>query len=210
MKVASMVIVIFVLTLVIRLWIVGPMEEEGLEAPMSQLDVGHVIKSDMLLPPVTLWDATHVVGLVTKPKSVQVKEVNQGRVLPTHQQEEPVNLGRPMQEYLKIRRQRPTIRDSLRHGYMKYIKEVLEVPTTQSGVGNAIMLVTLLHLVVRWGVIVLMDLDTNNKIVGVHINNSWEGSHIDQQGKTMKMKERMMKGQMTRSKYGWRRLNNYQ
>ena len=39
MKVASMVIVIFVLTLVIRLWIV-----EGLEAPMSQLDVGHVNK----------------------------------------------------------------------------------------------------------------------------------------------------------------------
>ena len=50
MKVASMVIVIFVLTLVIRLWIVGSMEEAGLEAPMSQLDVGHVIKSDMLLP----------------------------------------------------------------------------------------------------------------------------------------------------------------
>ena len=50
MKVASMVIVICVLTLVIRLWIVGSMEEEGLEAPMSQLDVGHAIKSDMLLP----------------------------------------------------------------------------------------------------------------------------------------------------------------
>ena len=54
MKVASMVIVIFVLTLVIRLWIVGSMEEEGLEAPMNQLDVGHAIKSDMLLPHVTL------------------------------------------------------------------------------------------------------------------------------------------------------------
>ena len=51
MKMALMVIVIFVLTLVIRLWIV---EEEGLEAPMTQLDVGHVIKSDMLLPHVTL------------------------------------------------------------------------------------------------------------------------------------------------------------
>ena len=47
MKVASMVIVIFVLTLVIRLWSVGSMEEEGLEVPMSQLDVGHVNKSDM-------------------------------------------------------------------------------------------------------------------------------------------------------------------
>ena len=53
MKVASMVIVIFVLTLVIKLWIVDSMEEEVVEAPMTQLDVGHVIKSDMLLPHVT-------------------------------------------------------------------------------------------------------------------------------------------------------------
>ena len=53
MKVASMVNVIFVLTLVIRLWIVDSMEEEGLEAPMTQLDVRHVINSDMLLPHVT-------------------------------------------------------------------------------------------------------------------------------------------------------------
>ena len=93
--------------------------------------------------------ATHVVGLFTKPKNVQVKEVNRGRVLPTHQQEEPMNLGRPMQEDLKIRRQSPTIRDTLRHGDMKLIKEVLEVPTTQSDVGHATMLVTLLHIVVR-------------------------------------------------------------
>ena len=50
---ASMVIVIFVLTLVIRLWIVDSMEEEGMEAPMSQLDVGHINKSDMLPPHVT-------------------------------------------------------------------------------------------------------------------------------------------------------------
>ena len=50
MKVVSMVIVILVLTLVIRLWIVDSMEEEGLEAPISQLDVGHAIKSNMLLP----------------------------------------------------------------------------------------------------------------------------------------------------------------
>jgi len=54
MKVASMVIVIFVLTLVIRLWVVDSMEEEGLEAPMTQLDVGRVIKSNMLLPRHTL------------------------------------------------------------------------------------------------------------------------------------------------------------
>ena len=47
MKVALMVIVIFALTLVIRLWIVVSMEEEGLEAQMTQLDVGHAIKSDM-------------------------------------------------------------------------------------------------------------------------------------------------------------------
>ena len=44
MKVDSMVIVIFVLTLVISLWIVDSMEEEGLEVPMTQSDVGHVIK----------------------------------------------------------------------------------------------------------------------------------------------------------------------
>ena len=50
MKIASMVIVICVLTLVIRPWFVGSMEEEGLEAPMTQLDVGLAIKSDMLLP----------------------------------------------------------------------------------------------------------------------------------------------------------------
>ena len=77
-------------------------------------------------------------GLVTKPKNVQVKEVNQGGVLHTHQQED-----------LKIKRQRPTVRDTLRHGDMKLIKEVLEVQTTQSGTGHVTMLVTLLHIVVR-------------------------------------------------------------
>ena len=87
-------------------------------------------------------------GLVTKPKNVQVKEVNQGGVLHTHQQEEPMNLGRPMQEDLKIRRKRPTLRDTLRYGGMKLIKEVLEVPTIQSVVGHATMLATLLHIVV--------------------------------------------------------------
>ena len=54
-----------------------------------------------------------------------------------------------MQEDLKIKRQRPTVSDTLGHGEMKLIKEVLEVPTTQSGVGHATMLVTLLHIVVR-------------------------------------------------------------
>ena len=39
----SMVIVIFVLTLVIRLCVVDSMEEEGLEAPMTQSDAGHVV-----------------------------------------------------------------------------------------------------------------------------------------------------------------------
>ena len=89
-------------------------------------------------------------GLVTKSKSVQVKEVNRGRVLPIHQQEELVNLGRrPMQEDLKIRRQRPTVRDTLRHGDMNLIKEVLEVPTNQSDPEHATMLVTLLHIVIQ-------------------------------------------------------------
>ena len=53
MKVASMVIVIFVLTLVIKLWIVDSTKEEVVEGPMNQLDDGHVIKLDMLLPLVT-------------------------------------------------------------------------------------------------------------------------------------------------------------
>ena len=88
-------------------------------------------------------------GLVTKPKNVQVKEVNQGRALPTHQQEELVNLGRPMQEYFKIIRQSPIVRHTLWNGYMNLIKEVLEVPTAQSSVGQATMLVTLLHVTIR-------------------------------------------------------------
>ena len=84
-------------------------------------------------PPSWFWWST-----VTKPKNVQVKEVNQGGVLHTHQQED-----------LNIRRQRPTVRDTLRDGDMKLIKEVLEVPTDQSGARNATMLVTLLDIVVR-------------------------------------------------------------
>ena len=76
--------------------------------------------------------------LVTDPKNVQVKEANQGGFLHTHQQED-----------LKIKRQRPTVRDTLRHGDMKLIKEVLEVPTTESGVGHATMLVISLHIGVR-------------------------------------------------------------
>ena len=53
MKVVSMVIVIFVLTLVIKLWSVDSTKEEVAEGPMTQSDVGHVIKLDMLLPHVT-------------------------------------------------------------------------------------------------------------------------------------------------------------
>ena len=41
MKVVSMVIFIFVLTLVINLWSVDSTEEEVVEAPMTQLDAGH-------------------------------------------------------------------------------------------------------------------------------------------------------------------------
>ena len=58
--------------------------------------------------------------------NVPVKEVNQEEVLRTYQQED-----------LKIRRQMPTVRDMLRHGEMKWIKEVLEVPTAQLGAGHA-------------------------------------------------------------------------
>ena len=87
--------------------------------------------------------------LDTKPKNVQVKKVNPRGVLHTHQQEEPVNHGRrPMQEDLKIRRQMSTVKDTLRHGEMKLIKEVLEAPTSQLGVVHATMLATLLHIVV--------------------------------------------------------------
>ena len=57
--------------------------------------------------------------------NVPVKEVNQEEILHTYQQED-----------LKIRRQRPTVRDMLRHGEMKRIKEVLEVPTAQLGAGH--------------------------------------------------------------------------
>ena len=54
-----------------------------------------------------------------------------------------MDLGRrSMQEDLKIRRQRRTVRDTLRHGVMKLIKEVLEVPTTQSGAGHATIVKT--------------------------------------------------------------------
>ena len=82
----------FFLTLVIRIWIVDSMKEEVLEAPMTKLDVVHVIKLDIILPPIAHGDATLAVGLVTNPKNVQVKKVNQGGVLHTHQQEEPMNL----------------------------------------------------------------------------------------------------------------------
>ena len=76
--------------------------------------------------------------LATNPKNVQVKEVNQEGVLHIHQQED-----------LKIRNQMPTVKDTLKHGEMKLIKEVLEVPTAQSIFGHATMLVTLLHIVAR-------------------------------------------------------------
>ena len=70
--------------------------------------------------------------------NVPVKEFNQEGVLHTYQQED-----------LKIRRQMSTVRDTLKHGEMKLIKEVFEAPTAQSDVGLATMSVTLLHIVVR-------------------------------------------------------------
>ena len=51
MKVDLMVIVIFVLSLFIRIWIVDSMKKEVLESPM--LDAGHVIKLNILLLLVT-------------------------------------------------------------------------------------------------------------------------------------------------------------
>ena len=42
----------------------------------------------------------------------------------------------------------PTVRDTLKNGEMKLIKEMLEV-IAQSGAGHATMLVTLLHIVVQ-------------------------------------------------------------
>ena len=70
--------------------------------------------------------------------NVPVKEVKQEGVLHTHQQED-----------LKIRRQMSTVKDTLKHGEMKFIKEVLEVPIAQLDVGHATMLVTLLHIAIR-------------------------------------------------------------
>ena len=58
--------------------------------------------------------------------NVPVKEVNQEGVLHTYQQED-----------LNIRRQMPTVRDMLKHGEMKRIKEVLEVPTAHLGANHA-------------------------------------------------------------------------
>ena len=66
------------------------------------------------------------------------KEVNQEGVLRTYQQED-----------LKIRRQMSTIKDTLKHGEMKLIKEVLEAPIAQSDVGHSTMSVTLLHIAVQ-------------------------------------------------------------
>ena len=67
--------------------------------------------------------------------NVPVKEVSQEGVLHTLQQEELVNLGRrQIQKILKIIRQMPTVRDTLKHGEMKLIKEVLEAPIAQSDV----------------------------------------------------------------------------
>ena len=92
--------------------------------------------------------------------NVPIKEVNQEGVLHTHQQED-----------LKIRRKMSTVKDTLKHGEMKQIKEVLDVPTAQSNVGHTTMSVTLLHIIVRWGVIAAVALGTKLKIVGVHGNN---------------------------------------
>ena len=87
-------------------------------------------------------------GLDTKPKNVLVKEVNQEGLLHTLQQEELVNIGRrKIQIFFKIKRQEPTVKDILKDGEKKLIKEVMEVSPTQSGVGHATDLITLQHIV---------------------------------------------------------------
>ena len=70
-------------------------------------------------------------GLDTKPKNFPVKEVNQEGVLHTLRQEELVNIGRrQIQKFLKIKRQEPTVKDILKDGENKLIKEVMEVSPT--------------------------------------------------------------------------------
>ena len=76
-----------------------------------------------------------------------------------------------MQKDLKIRKQRPTVKDTLKYGGMKLITDLLEVPTTQLGVGQVTMLVTLLYIVIRLHVMVVVDLGTKIKTNGVHGNN---------------------------------------
>ena len=73
---------------------------------------------------------------------------SQGRVPYTHQQEESVKLGRrTQQEVLKIKREEPTVKDMLKDGENKLIKEVMEVSPAQSGASHATDLVTLQHIV---------------------------------------------------------------
>ena len=155
----------------------------------------------MFLPHVIHWVVTPAVGLVTNPKNVQVKEVNQGRALPTHQQEELVNLGRPMQEYFKIIRQSPTVRHTLWNGYMNLIKEVLEVPKAQSGVGHATMLVALLHIVLRWDVMGAVALGTKLKIAWIQEDNLWGMPHTHPQEKLMNHGRRIIQGYNLEDKY---------
>ena len=64
------------------------------------------------------------------------------------------------------------------------------------------MFITLSHIVVLGGVIVVVALGTKLKTVEIHGNNPLEVSHTAQQGKPIKMKEQMLKGQMPRSKCG--------
>ena len=49
MKIILMVIAMHVVVLVTRLWTTHSMEEEVLEVEVTQLDVGHVTKLDILL-----------------------------------------------------------------------------------------------------------------------------------------------------------------
>ena len=87
-------------------------------------------------------------GLDKKPKNVLVKEVNKEGVLHTLLQEELVNIGkRQIQKFLKTKRQEPTVKDILKDGEKKLIKEVMEVSWAQLRVRHATDLSTKLKIV---------------------------------------------------------------
>ena len=124
---------------------------------------------DILLLLVTHWDVTSVVW------SQSPRMCKQPRRSPSYtlarRTSEPWK--KPNTERFERQKTKPTVKDTLRYGGIKSIKEVFEAPTAQLGVGHATMLITLLHSVLLWGVIFVVALDTKIKTVGIHGNNTW-------------------------------------